>query len=158
MNLYENRILPRIIDQICGHRAFAEQRAKVVPRARGRVLEVGYGSGTSLPWYRSDRVDALIALDPAAGAMALAKKREADAGFPIEHLALRGERVPLDDGSIDSIVVTYTLCTIPDVAGALAEMRRVLKPDGELLFAEHGSAPTETRRRWQARIAPYWAV
>ena len=158
MNFYENRILPRIIDHICSHRSFSEQRAKVVPEARGRVLEVGYGSGTNLPWYDADRVDELVALDPASGALSLAAAREAEMDFPIEHVPLRGEEIPLDDGSVDSIVVAYTLCTIPDVDRALAEMRRVLKADGKLLFVEHGLAPTLARQRWQRRFARPWSV
>ena len=158
MNFYDNHVLPRVLDRICGHRAFSEQRAKAAGRARGRVLEVGYGSGTSLPAYRAEQVEQLIALDPAEGAMSLASDREAAAPFPIDHLALRGEEIPLENESVDSVVVAYTLCTIPDVVAALGEMRRVLRPDGALLFAEHGEAPTEARRRWQRRIAPAWQL
>ncbi len=156
MGFYENRVLPRIIDHICGHKSFAAQRAKIVPRASGRVLEVGYGSGTSLPWYNPSQVETLIALDPTEGAMELATKREAGLDFPVEHLALRGEEIPLDPASVDTIVVAYALCTIPDVDSALAGMRRVLKPEGQLLFMEHGLAPTERMQRWQNRLNPIW--
>lgn len=156
MNLYENHILPRIIDFICGHRAFAEQRARMIPMAEGRVLEVGYGTGTSLPWYNASKVSSLIALDPAPGAMAMAAKREAAAAFPVEHLSLRGEEIPLEDASVDTIVVAYTLCTIPDVARAIAGMRRVIKPGGQLLFMEHGVSPNPRVERWQHRMNTAW--
>lgn len=156
MSFYENRILPRVIDGICGHKGFAQQRAKVIPNATGRVLEVGYGSGTSLPWYDANQVETLIALDPTEGAMAIAEKRERDLGFPVEHLALRGEDIPLDAESVDTVVVAYTLCTIPDVERALSGMRRVLKPRGQLLYTEHGLAPTERMQRWQHRVNPVW--
>ncbi len=158
MNLYENRVLPRIIDAICGHRAFAEQRAKILPRASGRVLEVGYGSGTSLPWYDPAKVESLIALDPADGAMGLAAKTEAAAAFPVEHLALRGEEIPLDAASVDTVVVAYTLCTIPGVEDALRGMKRVLKPEGRLLFVEHGRSPDATTARWQERVNGVWGA
>ncbi len=158
MNFYENRILPRVIDWICGHRAFAEQRAKMVPRAAGRVLEVGYGTGTSLPWYDSAKVDSLIALDPAAGAMAIAARRESQVAFPVEHVALRGEEIPLDAASVDTVVVAYTLCTIPDVERAIQGMRRVLKPGGQLLFIEHGRSPEPGMQRWQQRANPAWGL
>lgn len=158
MNLYENHILPRIIDRVCGHRAFAEQRAKVIPRAAGRVLEVGYGSGNSLPWYDPTKVESLIALDPASGAMALARERERAAAFPVEHISLRGEEIPLDEASVDSVVVAYTLCTIPDVVHALENMRRVIKPGGELIFVEHGSSPKPHIARWQQRLNKAWGI
>ena len=158
MGFYDDQVLPRVIDRICGHRAFAEQRAKIIPRATGRVLEVGYGSGTSLPWYDPDKVEHLIALDPGADAMGLAEEREAEVPFAVEHLALRGEEIPLDPASVDTVVVAYTLCTIPDVARAIEGMRRVLKPEGRLLFMEHGEARTPGVQRWQRRLNRAWGV
>ena len=158
MGFYDNRILPRIIDRICGFKAFSRQRAKIVPQARGVVLEVGYGSGLNLPWYESHSIERLIALDPAEGAMALARSREQALGFPIEHLALEGEHIPLEPKSVDTVLVTYTLCTIPDVEQALAGMKRVLKPDGQLLYCEHGVAPDSPLQRWQHRLDPMWGV
>lgn len=156
MNFYENKILPRIIDRICGHRAFGDQRAKIIPKAAGRVLEVGYGSGTSLPWYDAEKVEQVIALDPASGAMALAAERESLSSISVEHIALRGEEIPLDDESIDTVVVAYTLCTIPDVVTAIAGMHKVLKPGGKLLFMEHGQSPKPNIRRWQERLNRPW--
>ncbi|MEM7468988.1 MAG: class I SAM-dependent methyltransferase [Pseudomonadota bacterium] len=158
MSFYENRILPRIIDRICGHRAFAEQRAKIIPHAAGRVLEVGYGTGTSLPWYDTSKVESLTALDPASGAMALAKKRERGFGLPVEHIALRGEEIPLGAESVDTVVVAYTLCTIPDVITALKGMHRVLVPDGKLLFVEHGRSPKPHIHKWQQRLNRPWGI
>lgn len=156
MNLYESHVLPRIIDQICGHRAFAEQRAKMIPRASGRVLEVGYGTGTSLQWYDQNKVETLIALDPADGAMSLASRREEAMSFPVEHLSLRGEEIPVEEASIDTIVVAYTFCTIPDVETAIAGMRRVIKPGGQLLFMEHGRSPHPRIEKWQRRMNTPW--
>jgi len=156
MSFYENRILPRIIDHICGHRAFADQRAKIVPKATGRVLEVGYGTGTSLPWYDAQKVEEIIALDPASGAMELAAKREQASPISVQHVALPGEDIPLDDESIDTVVVAYTLCTIPDVKTAIAGMHKVLKPGGQLLFMEHGRSPKPNIERWQRRLNRPW--
>ncbi len=158
MSFYENRILPRIIDRICGHRAFADQRAKLIPQAIGRVLEVGYGTGTSLQWYDADKVEQVIALDPAAGAMELAAERERGSSIAVEHVALRGEEIPLDAESVDTVVVAYTLCTIPDVESAIAGMRRVLKPGGKLLFMEHGQSPNANIKRWQERLNRPWGI
>lgn len=158
MNLYENRILPRVINAVCGHRAFAQQRAKMVPRATGCVLEVGYGSGTNLAWYDPEKVDNLIALDPASGAMKIAARQEARISFPVEHVALKGEDIPLDKASVDTIVVAYTLCTIADIERALLAMKRVLKPEGQLLFMEHGMSPDPSIQRWQERMNPLWGL
>ena len=158
MSFYENRILPRIIDRICGHRAFALQRAKIIPHARGRVLEVGYGTGTSLRWYDPEKIDQIIALDPASGAMALAADREREFPISVEHIALRGEEIPLDEQSVDTVVVAYTLCTIPDVMTAIAGMYKVLKPGGKLLFMEHGQSPRPNIKRWQERVNRPWGI
>ncbi|MEM7543344.1 MAG: class I SAM-dependent methyltransferase [Pseudomonadota bacterium] len=156
MNFYDNHILPRMIDLICGHRAFAEQRAKMIPKASGRVLEVGYGTGTSLQWYDRDKVSELVALDPASGAMAMAAKRERNLSFPVEHVSLRGEEIPLDAESVDTVVVACTLCTIPDVITAVQGMHRVLKSGGKLLFMEHGRSPRPAIEKWQRRLNKPW--
>ena len=158
MNFYENKILPRFIDTVCGHKAFAPHRKKIVSQASGRVLEVGYGTGTNLPWYDETKVKSLQALDPAAGAFALAAKRERQSPINVEHIALRGEEIPLDAESIDTVVVAYTLCTIPDVMTALQGMHRVLVPGGKLLFLEHGESPKPHIQRWQKRLNGVWQV
>jgi ubiquinone/menaquinone biosynthesis C-methylase UbiE len=125
-----------------------------VPRAQGRVLEIGIGTGHNLRHYDRDRVTELIAVDPAAQMHSRAQKRARESGIDVRVLGLPAERIPLEDGEVDTIVMTFTLCSIADPAAALGEMRRVLKPGGELLFCEHGAAPTEGVRKWQRRLNP----
>lgn len=156
MGLYGKHILPRLLDIGCGTSPVRRQRAKIVPRAEGRVLEIGLGSGLNLPHYDAARVERVIGLDPAGEMLARAESRIAEAPFAVECLALEGENIPLDAASVDTVLVTYTLCTIPGVEAALGQMRRVLRPGGRLLFCEHGVAPDESVRRWQNRINPMW--
>ena len=156
MGLYAKHILPRMIDRACSAKPVARQREKVVPLAEGTVLEVGIGSGLNLPYYDAARVERVIGLDPAEEMLAKARTRAAAAAFPVEHLALAGEEIPLEDNSVDTVLVTYTLCTIVDVATALAGMRRVLKDSGRLIFCEHGLAPDAGVRRVQNLINPFW--
>ena len=156
MGLYERYVLPHLIDKGCGSPPVLKQREKVVPLAEGRVLEVGMGSGLNLSFYDPDKVDLVFGLEPSEGMRVKAQKNLAAAPVEVEWLDLPGEQIPLDDKSVDTVVLTYTLCTIPDYRTALAGMRRVLKPGGVLLFCEHGEAPYEPLRRWQARINPFW--
>ena len=158
MGFYERHILPRVIDLACGVNAIAYQRRLVVPEARGRVLEIGLGSGLNLPFYDAAKVEMLWGLEPAEPMRRLAAARVAAAPFPVEWLDLPGEAIPLDDASADTVVTTYTLCTIPDAVAAVREMRRVLKPGGQLLFSEHGRAPDASVQRWQDRLTPMWKV
>ncbi len=153
---YDRHILPWALNCICGMKLVTHQRQKIVPQARGRVLEVGIGSGLNLPLYDPGKVAQVIGLDPGAELIAMARRRAWTAAVPVEFLQQRGEAIPLESGSIDTAVATYTLCTIPGVEQALAEMRRVLKPGGRLLFCEHGLAPDPSVQRWQARITPAW--
>ena len=134
----------------------SEQRRNVTPLAGGRVLEVGFGSGLNLPHYDAEKIDHLWALEPSETMRSLAAKRMAAAPFPIELLDLPGEEIPLDDDSADTVVITYTMCTIPDAASALEGIRRVLKPGGRMLFCEHGRAPDEGVARWQDRLDRMW--
>jgi ubiquinone/menaquinone biosynthesis C-methylase UbiE len=157
MGFYHDAVLPRLIDCVCGLGEIEKLRRKVVPQARGRVLDVGVGSGLNLAFYDAARVERVIGVDPAPGALALARRRAAAAAFPVELLPVEAARVPLAAASVDTVVVTFTLCTVPDPAAALAETRRVLKPGGRLLFCEHGRAPDEGVRRWQRRINPLWS-
>jgi ubiquinone/menaquinone biosynthesis C-methylase UbiE len=153
---YERHVLPHLLDLACGAPMVRRQREKLVPRAEGRVLEVGIGSGLNLSFYDPAKVERVIGLDPAEGMLAKARRRSRGLAFPVEHLALEGEHIPLERASVDSVVVTYTLCTIPDAVAALEGMRRVLKPGGRMFFLEHGRAPDPGVRRWQTRLNPFW--
>ncbi len=133
------------------------QREKVVPLAEGRVLEIGIGSGLNLPFYDPNRIEKVWGLDPSPEMTRMAQKRARDVRFPLEFIGLPGDEIPLDEDSIDTILTTYTLCTIPEVEPALRQMARVLKPGGRLLFCEHGAAPDAKVRRWQDRLNPVWS-
>jgi ubiquinone/menaquinone biosynthesis C-methylase UbiE len=156
VRLYDRFILPRLLDFACGVSPIRKQREKVVPKAHGRVLEIGMGSGLNLAHYDASRVDALIGLDPSPELRRLAARRARKAKLEVEWLGLEAEQIPLEDASVDSVVMTYTLCTIADTTAALAEIRRVLKPGGDLYFSEHGRAPDEAVASLQDRITPYW--
>jgi SAM-dependent methyltransferase len=156
MGWYATWVFPTILDWAMRQEPIRRQREKVVPRARGEVLEVGVGSGLNLPHYDRTRVTKLYALDPSLELQRLARRRADAAGLPIEFLPVSGEEIPLAAASVDSIVITYTMCSIPDVAAALAEMHRVLRPGGTLLFSEHGRAPDVGVARWQDRLNPLW--
>lgn len=156
MSFYEDKVLPRLINVACGSKPAYKQREKIVPRARGDVLEIGFGSGLNLPHYDRSAVRHIFALEPAAGMRKIAARPIADSGLDIELIDLPGEEIPLDDDSVDTVLVTYTLCTIAEVAGALDGMRRVLKPNGKLLYCEHGKAPDASVVRWQNRLNPGW--
>jgi ubiquinone/menaquinone biosynthesis C-methylase UbiE len=154
--LYQRHLLPRLVQCACGSPVIDRQRQKVVPQARGEVLEIGFGSGLNLPHYRPGQVDKLWALEPSAEMRALATRRVAASGLDLQWLDLPGEAVPLPAHSVDCVVMTYTLCTIPDATAALAQVRRVLRPGGRLLFCEHGAAPDAAVRRWQDRLDGLW--
>ena len=158
MGFYDRHILPHVINLACGMKPIRYQRKKVVPQARGRVLEIGIGSGLNLPFYDPARVEMLWGLEPSEEIRRMAETAAAGLPFPVEFIGLPGETIPLDAGSVDTVVTTYTLCTIPDAVAALREMRRVLKPDGQLLFSEHGRAPDAAVRRWQDRLTPMWKL
>ncbi|MBF7731046.1 class I SAM-dependent methyltransferase [Pseudomonas sp. N040] len=156
MALYERYLLPRLLDIACGTDAVMQTRAQVVPLASGRVLEIGIGTGLNLSLYDPAQVTAIVGVDPAAQAQQLARKRAARIGIPLQTIALELGQIQAADASFDSIVCTFTLCTIPDAGAALTEMRRVLKPGGKLLFSEHGLAPDLPVVRWQNRLTPIW--
>jgi ubiquinone/menaquinone biosynthesis C-methylase UbiE len=153
---YERHILPHALDFACGLPMVGRQRQQVVPQAQGRVLEVGIGTGLNMPYYDKTRVSRITGLDPALELHPRARKRIAQAGLPVQLLALSAEQIPLPDASFDTVLLTYTLCTIPDPLAALSEMRRVLAPGGQLLFCEHGRAPDASVQRWQERLQPLW--
>ena len=155
MSIYQEWILPPILDLVMRQKPLQEYRRSVVGTARGRVLEVGVGSGLNFRYY-GDAVEHVYGLDPSQSLLAIAKRRVSAVKIPIELLLGSATAIPLDDSSVDTIVMTWTLCSIPDPAAALREMRRVLKPDGRLLFVEHGLAPEPDVVRWQHRLTPVW--
>jgi len=158
MNLYERYILPQLISMSCSCNPVRLQREKVVPHARGVVLELGFGSGLNLPHYDAQKVTRVYANEPATGMRKRATKSARRAPFPIEMLSDRAEHLSLAPQSVDTVLVTYSLCTIPDAVAALERARAALKRDGRLLFCEHGLAPDPGVRRWQRRIEPVWRV
>ena len=153
---YDRHILPVALDFACGLPMVGRQRQLVVPLAQGRVLEVGIGTGLNMRYYDKGRVTKIVGLDPALELHPLARERIAQAGLEVELLGLSAESIPLPDASFDTVLMTYTLCTIPDPLAALREMRRVLAPGGQLLYCEHGRAPDASVQRWQERLQPLW--
>ena len=156
MGLYAKYVLPKLIDLACGQPLMASLRAEYVPRAEGDVLEIGIGSGHNLSHYRD--ASTVTGLDPAPELTAMASRRAAAIDAEVSILQASGEDIPADDGQFDSIVCTWTLCSIPNVGPALGEMRRVLKPGGRFYFIEHGLAPEPQVARWQRALEPVWKV
>ena len=156
MSLYEKYVLPTFLDVACSSKPILRQREKVVPLAEGRILEIGMGSGLNIPFYDTNKVEMVWGLEPSEGMRKKAQKAVKNAKFDIHWLDLPGEEIPLEDNSADTILLTYTLCTIPGWHQALEQMRRVLKPGGKLIFCEHGEAPDADVRKWQNRINPTW--
>ena len=154
MGFYDDFILPRLLDLAMSNRQLRPFRERVIGAAEGRVLEIGVGSGRNLPFYRSPATE-IVALEPSPKLVAMARGA-VRSGMPVTFLEASAEAIPLDDGTIDSVVTTWTLCSTPHAASALQEMRRVLRPGGRLLFAEHGLAPSASVRWWQDRLTPPW--
>lgn len=153
MGLYREHVLPRLVDRACGTPELRQWREQVAAGLFGTVVEIGFGSGLNMPAYPAE-VTLVYAVEPAATARRLAERRIADSGIRVEHIALRGESIPLDDASCDGALSTFTLCTIAHVDQALAEIRRVLRPGGRFHFLEHGLSPDTTVARWQHRLEP----
>ncbi|HSG33823.1 MAG TPA: class I SAM-dependent methyltransferase [Sphingomonadaceae bacterium] len=154
--LYSRYIVPRVINCLCAIPEIAAERAKVVPQAEGVVLEVGIGSGLNMAHYDRAKVQRVIGVDPGVEICALGRARFAGAGMPVELIHASGEDLPLDDRCVDTVLLTYTLCSIPDAFAAATEMRRVLRPGGRLLLCEHGRSKDVGVARWQNRINPLW--
>jgi ubiquinone/menaquinone biosynthesis C-methylase UbiE len=155
MGFYTDVVLPRLCDLAMRNKQLVPFRERVIGAAEGRVLEIGVGSGRNLPFYRAP-VSQLLALEPAARLVSMARSASDERRIPVSFVEASAEAIPLDQHSIDTIVSTWTLCSIPQAATALQEMRRVLRPGGRLLFVEHGLAPEQAVRWWQDRLTPVW--
>jgi len=157
MSFYEEHVLPHLIHFACSTRPNQKQREKIVPLAQGNVLEIGFGSGLNLPFYDVQKVNKIWGLEPSEGMRRKSQTLIDASDLEVELIDLPGETIPLEADSVDTVLVTYTLCTIPDAIVALEGLRRVLKPGGSLLFCEHGIAPDDNVRRWQSRLNPAWS-
>jgi ubiquinone/menaquinone biosynthesis C-methylase UbiE len=155
MGFYAERILPALIDLSMRNARLTPYRQRVVAAAEGRVLELGIGTGANLPYYGA-RTSHVTGLDPSPQLLARTAARIGQAAVPVELVQGSAERIPLSDASMDTVVMTWTGCSIPDVAAALSEMRRVLRPGGRLIFVEHGRSPEANVARWQDRLTPFW--
>jgi ubiquinone/menaquinone biosynthesis C-methylase UbiE len=153
MGFYTTHILPRITDVALSGAEFSRMRERATAGLEGDVVELGFGSGRNVPHY-PDAVDRVYAIEPSGAARRMAERRLASSSAHVEHVGLDGEHLPLADTSVDHALTTWTLCTIPDVARALGETRRVLRPGGTLHFVEHGRAPDPRVARWQDRLTP----
>jgi ubiquinone/menaquinone biosynthesis C-methylase UbiE len=153
MSWYRHVVLPHILDFVLRSSRYVPYRKRAVEQASGRVLEIGMGSGLNLPYY-TDRVTEVIGFDPEPKLLEMASRQPA--ATVVRILQASAESIPLRDHSVDTVVTTWTLCSIPSAGAALRELRRVLKQSGRLLFVEHGRAPTDGVRRWQARLTPAW--
>ena len=153
MGLYGEQVLPRIVNCACGLKSVAPLRRRVCEGLEGDVVEIGFGSGHNVPFY-PQAVTRVAAIEPADVGWRLAEKRLRATSIPVQRSGLDGQSLPFEDDSFDAALSTWTMCTIPDIAAALAELRRVLKPGGTLHFLEHGLAPDEGVRRWQHRLEP----
>jgi ubiquinone/menaquinone biosynthesis C-methylase UbiE len=156
MGFYKRYLLPKIIHWTCGQNTTMRQREKVIPLAKGRVLEIGIGSGLNLTYYNPAEVLHLTGIDPSKEAWKLAEINVRDLGFDVEFIQAYAGNIPLEDDQFDTAVITYTLCSITDPVVSLKEIRRVLKPSGQLIFCEHGIAPDKKIQRWQNKVNPYW--
>src|SRR5438128_622437 len=155
MNLYEKHILPRLIDLAMRNKASTAERAKIVPRTTGLVLEVGIGSGLNLAFY-GPGVQRVYGIDPSLGLWKLGRERWQKASVPVKFVGASAELLPFPDKAMDTVLMTWTLCSIPNPHRALEEIRRVLRPDGRLIFVEHGLTPDRSVATWQTRLNPLW--
>ena len=157
MSLYRHHVFPWVLEVVMNQRVLRRLRREALSPAGGRILEIGFGTGINLGYY-PEGTQTVVGVDSNPGVAPMARRRAAAHGIEVEHHQLSAERLPFDAGSFDTVVSTFTLCSIPDVQRALAEVRRVLRPDGEFIFLEHGLSPDPSVARWQRRINPVWKV
>ena len=157
MGFYDKYILPKFLNCACGTKPINYQREKIVPLAKGIVLDIGIGSGLNIPFYNKSNIYHLYGLDPSEELLKIAKSVAKKNELKVEFLQCGAEAIPLPDKSIDTVLITYTMCTIPDIQLSNSEIMRVLKPEGQLLFCEHGLAPDKNIAKWQRRINPIWS-
>lgn len=155
-NFWDRHIMPRMITFCCSQPAIAKARGRIVPRAAGRVLELGCGGGINLDHYDRSRITGLAGVDPSPQLLEAARAKAKERGFDADFRAGFAEQLPFADASFDTVLTTFTLCSVRDPQAVLREMRRVLRPDGSILFLEHGAAPDPGPARWQQRIEPMW--
>ena len=156
MSLYDKYILPKLLNCLCSAKPIGYQRQKIVPYAEGAVLEVGIGSGLNLPFYDKSKIDKIWGLDPSEELNKMAAQVASEEGLEVDFIIGGAEDIPLPDNQVDTVLITYTMCTIVEVKRANEEMRRVLKPEGRMIFCEHGKAPDKNIFKWQKRINPLW--
>ena len=156
MSLYEKYFLPKLLDFCCGMEGFQNKRSQIVPLAHGRILEIGIGSGLNFDHYNFDKVEEIIGVDPAVSSVAMARSRSSQYNSKISFIESSAESIDLPSSTFDCVVIGYSLCTIPDPLKALAEARRLMKPEGSLFFMEHGLAPEQNIQKWQHRLTPGW--
>jgi ubiquinone/menaquinone biosynthesis C-methylase UbiE len=156
MSIYSTYIGPKLVNCLCSIEDVRAERERVVPYARGVVLEIGMGPGLNLPLYNPEQVERVIGVEPNQAFLDLGEARRQNSPVPLEIIRTPAEALPLADASIDTAVITYTLCSVADPEQTLREIRRVLKPDGQVLFLEHGLSPEPYVARWQYRLNPLW--
>jgi len=155
-SIYNKYVVPKLLDVCCSTKPIKYQRNKIVPHAKGEVLEIGIGSGLNLPYYNKSLVKKVHGLDPSEELNEIALKNASEINLDINFIISGAEEIKLPSKSIDTVLITYTLCTIPEFKAALKEIKRVLKDDGIMLFCEHGLAPDKKVSKWQNRINPLW--
>ena len=158
MGFYRERIYPHIVDTLGNPKPIDDVRRRIIPLAQGDVLEIGVGPGVNFPHYDADKINKIYALEPNHGMLRRAQGQCRSSGLDVQFLDLPGERIPLGDSCVDTVVSTFTMCTIPGVVEALQGLKRVLKPDGQFIFFEHGLAPDPPVRRWQRRMEPFFKL
>jgi len=157
MGIYEKYILPRLLNCACSSKQINIQRKKVTPHARGKILEVGIGSGLNLPFYDKSKIIELWSIDPSKELNTMAKNAAKNEKLSVNFIISSAEEIPLPDNYFDTVLITYTMCTIPEAIKANNEIRRVLKNDGKLIFCEHGLSPDDNIKKWQNRINKFWS-